>query len=83
MILTLGREEKEVEQILNQVNITKREQEIKLDEEDFDEKRKINKRKKLISQGLDPVEADRQLEKGTQYRRKRRRMRTTATTTDL
>ena len=53
LILTLGKEEKEVIQILIQVNITKREQEIKLDEEDFDEKRKINKHKKLISQGLE------------------------------
>ena len=36
---------------MKQVNTTKREQEIKLDETDFDEKRNINKRKRLIMQG--------------------------------
>ena len=44
------------------MSVTKREQEIKLDETDFDEKRKTNKRKKLISQGLDPDAADEAME---------------------
>eukprot|EP00095_Tigriopus_kingsejongensis_P000465 maker-scaffold217_size252476-snap-gene-1.38 protein:Tk00465 transcript:maker-scaffold217_size252476-snap-gene-1.38-mRNA-1 annotation:"probable atp-dependent rna helicase ddx49" len=43
-----------VAEILTQVNVTKREQEIKLDEQDFDEKRLINKRKRLILKGIDP-----------------------------
>lgn len=65
-------------QILTQVSVTKREQEINLDEADFDEKKKINKRKKLILQGLEPEEADRQLERAaaassSQPRRKKRR----------
>ena len=73
-----GKEEKEVLQILTQVSVTKREQEINLDEADFDEKKKINKRKKLILQGLEPEEADRQLERAaaassSQPRRKKRR----------
>lgn len=58
--------------ILVQVSVTKREQEIKLDEEDFDEKRRINKRKKLIESGLEPEEADRQIESELEWKRKRR-----------
>lgn len=64
-------------QILTQVSVTKREQEINLDEADFEEKRRINKRKKLIIQGLEPEEADRQLERlaasASQTRRKKKR----------
>lgn len=43
-----------VAEILTQVNVTKREQEIKLDEMDFDEKKKINKRKRMLMNGIDP-----------------------------
>lgn len=39
------------QRIMKQVNVTKREQEIKLDETDFDERRNINKRKRLIMEG--------------------------------
>jgi len=88
------KEEKEVLQILAQVSVTKREQEINLDEADFDEKKKINKRKKLILQGLEPEEADLQLEKAaaaassasgstSQSRRKRRRKAAAPKATDV
>ena len=88
------KEEKEVLQILAQVSVTKREQEINLDEADFDEKKKINKRKKLILQGLEPEEADLQLEKAaaaassasgstSQSRRKRRRKAAAPKVTDV
>ena len=70
-----AKEEKEVMKILTQVSVTKREQEIKLDEADFDEKKKINKRKKLITKGFDPEEADRQLEKSTQQTGRKRKRR--------
>ncbi|XP_047482065.1 probable ATP-dependent RNA helicase DDX49 [Penaeus chinensis] len=46
------------QRIMKQVNVTKREQEIKLDETDFDERRNINKRKRLIMEGRDPDEED-------------------------
>jgi ATP-dependent RNA helicase DDX49/DBP8 len=62
--------EKEVIQILTQVAVTKREQEIKLDEADFDEKKKINKRKGLIMQGLEPEEADRIIEADIEWKRR-------------
>jgi hypothetical protein len=52
-----------VAEILTQVNVTKREQEIKLDEQDFDEKRMVNKRKRLILKGIDPDELERKIKK--------------------
>lgn len=67
----LSETEKEVIKILTQVSVTKREQEINLDEQDFDEKRRINKRKKLIEQGLDPEEADRQIEADIEWKRRK------------
>ncbi|XP_068175157.1 probable ATP-dependent RNA helicase DDX49 [Antennarius striatus] len=55
--------EKEVLKILTQVNVTRRECEIKLDATDFDEKKEINKRKQLILEGKDPdLEAKRKAE---------------------
>uniref|UniRef100_UPI00358EADDE probable ATP-dependent RNA helicase DDX49 n=1 Tax=Myxine glutinosa TaxID=7769 RepID=UPI00358EADDE len=48
--------EKEVLKIATQVNVARRECEIKLEETDFGEKREINKRKNLIRQGKDPDE---------------------------
>lgn len=55
--------EKEVLKILTQVNVTRRECEIKLESTDFDEKREINKRKQLILEGKDPeLEAKRKAE---------------------
>ncbi|KAG1928508.1 putative ATP-dependent RNA helicase DDX49, partial [Pimephales promelas] len=44
-------EEKEVLKILTQVNVTRRQCEIKLESTDFDEKKKINKRKQMILEG--------------------------------
>uniref|UniRef100_A0AAX7SDT4 RNA helicase n=1 Tax=Astatotilapia calliptera TaxID=8154 RepID=A0AAX7SDT4_ASTCA len=56
-------EEKEVLKILTQVNVTRRECEIKLESTDFDEKKEINKRKQLILEGKDPeLEAKRKAE---------------------
>jgi len=46
-----------------QVNVTKREQAIKLNDMDYDEKKNIHKRKKLIMKGLDPEEVEREKKK--------------------
>ncbi|XP_041087168.1 probable ATP-dependent RNA helicase DDX49 [Polyodon spathula] len=46
--------ESEVLKILTQVNVTRRECEIKLESSDFDEKKEINKRKQMILEGKDP-----------------------------
>ncbi|XP_069072346.1 probable ATP-dependent RNA helicase DDX49 isoform X1 [Pleurodeles waltl] len=46
--------EKEVLKILTQVNVTRRECEIKLESTEFDEKKEINKRKQMILEGKDP-----------------------------
>ncbi|KAG8454927.1 hypothetical protein GDO86_001229 [Hymenochirus boettgeri] len=55
--------ENEVLQILTQVNVSRRECEIKLECTDFDEKKEINKRKQLILEGKDPdMEAKRKAE---------------------
>lgn len=56
-------DEKEVHKILTQVNVTRRECELKLEASDFDEKKEINKRKQLILEGKDPdLEAKRKAE---------------------
>ncbi|KAM9761413.1 putative ATP-dependent RNA helicase DDX49 [Menidia menidia] len=56
-------QEKEVLKILTQVNVTRRECEIRLESSDFDEKKEINKRKQLILEGKDPeMEAKRKAE---------------------
>lgn len=47
---------KEVAKIFTQVSVTKREAEIRLDDSDFNERKEINKRKKLILEGKDPDE---------------------------
>uniref|UniRef100_A0AAY5ERP8 Probable ATP-dependent RNA helicase DDX49 n=1 Tax=Electrophorus electricus TaxID=8005 RepID=A0AAY5ERP8_ELEEL len=44
-------EEKEVLKILTQVNVTRRQCEIKLESTDFDEKKEINKKKQMILEG--------------------------------
>uniref|UniRef100_A0A8C6PPJ4 RNA helicase n=1 Tax=Nothobranchius furzeri TaxID=105023 RepID=A0A8C6PPJ4_NOTFU len=55
--------EKDVLKILTQVNVTRRECEIRLESTDFDEKKEINKRKQLILEGKDPdLEAKRKAE---------------------
>ena len=53
-----------------QVSVTKREQEIKLKELDYDEKKNINKRKKLLMKGLDPDEVEREKKKAWKKKRK-------------
>ncbi|GAB5567951.1 probable ATP-dependent RNA helicase DDX49 [Prionailurus iriomotensis] len=56
-------EEAKVLQILTQVNVVRRECEIKLEAANFDEKKEINKRKQLILEGKDPdLEAKRKAE---------------------
>ncbi|KAK3561451.1 hypothetical protein QTP86_002821 [Hemibagrus guttatus] len=47
-------QEKEVLKILTQVNVTRRQCEIKLEATDFDEKKEINKKKQMILEGKDP-----------------------------
>nr|XP_020636636.1 probable ATP-dependent RNA helicase DDX49 [Pogona vitticeps] len=47
-------EEQAVLSILTQVNVVRRECEIKLEGTDFDEKKEINKRKQMILEGKDP-----------------------------
>nr|CAH0102147.1 unnamed protein product [Daphnia galeata] len=63
--------QKEVIKILTQVAVTKREQEINLDEQDFGEKKRINKRKKLIEKGMSPEEADREIEADLEWKRRK------------
>ncbi|XP_039084300.1 probable ATP-dependent RNA helicase DDX49 isoform X1 [Hyaena hyaena] len=59
----LSVEEAKVLQILTQVNVVRRECEIKLEAANFDEKKEINKRKQLILEGKDPdLEAKRKAE---------------------
>ncbi|CAL4132218.1 unnamed protein product, partial [Meganyctiphanes norvegica] len=64
-------EDSVVKRILKQVNVTKREQEIKLDETNFDERRNINKRKRLIMEGKDPEEEEKKLQKRLKIKRKK------------
>lgn len=45
--------DKEIVTILTQISVAKREAEIKLDETDFYEKKRINKQKKLILEELE------------------------------
>ncbi|XP_026775339.2 probable ATP-dependent RNA helicase DDX49 [Pangasianodon hypophthalmus] len=47
-------QEKEVLKILTQVNVTRRQCEIKLEATDFDEKKEINKKKQMILEWKDP-----------------------------
>lgn len=63
-------EDSVIKKIMKQVNVTKREQEIKLDETNFDERRNINKRKKLIMEGKDPEEEEKKLKKRLKKKRK-------------
>ncbi|CAL8271008.1 unnamed protein product [Arctogadus glacialis] len=66
-------EEKDVLKILTQVNVTRRECEIRLEATDFDEKKEVHKRKQLILEGKDPeMEAKRkaELEKIKKHKKK-------------
>lgn len=53
--------DKEVGKIFTQISVSKSEAHIRLDEQDFYEKKMINKRKKWILEGLDPDEEEEKL----------------------
>lgn len=57
---------------MTQVHVTKREAQIKLDETDFDERRLINKRKKLINEGKDPDEVEQEIKNKRKEKRRKR-----------
>merc|ERR1712083_927180 len=65
--------DEDVADIHVQVSVTKREQAIKLNEMDYDEKKNINKRKKLIMKGLDPEEVEREKKKAWKQKMKNRK----------
>nr|XP_023699294.1 probable ATP-dependent RNA helicase DDX49 [Paramormyrops kingsleyae] len=66
-------EESEVLKILTQVNVTRRECEIKLESTDFDEKKEINKRKAMILEGKDPDLEQKRREELEKIRNKRKK----------
>jgi len=61
-----------VAKILTQVHVTKREAQIKLDETDFDERRLINKRKKLINEGKDPDKVEQEIKRKRKEKKQQR-----------
>lgn len=63
-------DEKEVLKILTEVAVSRREAEIRLDEQDFGEKRAINKRKKIILAGKDPDEEEEERQKAKKKHKK-------------
>ena len=65
--------DEDVAEIHVQVSVTKREQAIKLNEMDYDEKKNINKRKKLIMKGLDPEQVERDKKKAWKQKMKNRK----------
>ena len=68
--------DEDVAEIHIQVSVTKREQAIKLNEMDYDEKKNINKRKKLIMKGLDPEQVERDKKKAWKQKMKNRKKKT-------
>nr|XP_039272553.1 probable ATP-dependent RNA helicase DDX49 [Styela clava] len=66
-------EENAVLKILTKVNVMRREIEIKLEENDFGERRKLNKRKAIMREGMDPDEEKKQEKRLKFERRKRER----------
>nr|XP_053630175.1 probable ATP-dependent RNA helicase DDX49 isoform X2 [Cherax quadricarinatus] len=62
-----------VRKIMKQVNVSRREQEIRLEQTDFDERRNINKRKRLILEGRDPDEEEKKKRKHLKKLRKAER----------
>lgn len=56
---------------MTQVHVTKREAQIKLDETDFDERRLINKRKKLINEDKDPDEVEKEIKRKRKEKRQK------------
>lgn len=61
--------EEKVSEILTEVNVTRREMEIKLEEMGFEEKREINRRKKLLKKGIDPDKLDKELQRKRKLKR--------------
>lgn len=57
---------------MTQVHVTKREAQIKLDETDFDERRLINKRKKLINEGKDPDKVEEEIKRKRKEKKRKR-----------
>ena len=51
-----------------QVNVTRREQELKLEGLDFEEKKKTNRRKRLIMEGKNPDAEEKERERARQRR---------------
>lgn len=66
---------------MTQVHVTKREAQIKLDDTDFDERRLINKRKKLINEGKDPDEVEHDIKCKRQEKRRKQFKRKNNTST--
>ena len=64
-------DEDRVGEIVAQVSVTKREQDVRLSEVDFDEKKNVNKRKKLIMEGKDPDKEERKREQHLNRKRKK------------
>ncbi len=62
--------ENTVAEIMTQVLVTRREQQIKLEEAEFEERREINRRKKLLRKGIDPDEEDRRIAREKRQRQK-------------
>jgi len=67
----LSIDEERVAEILLQVNTTLREVDIELGEQDWDEKKNINKRKKIILEGKDPEQVQKAEEEYLKEKRKR------------
>jgi len=65
--------EERVAEILVQVNTTLREADIELGEQDWDERKNINKRKRIILQGDDPDEVRKQKERRLKTKLKQRK----------
>ena len=61
--------EDRVGEIVAQVSVTKREQDVTLSEADFDEKRNVHKRKRMIMEGKDPDKEERNKEQRLNRRR--------------
>uniref|UniRef100_A0A183EWH5 Helicase C-terminal domain-containing protein n=1 Tax=Gongylonema pulchrum TaxID=637853 RepID=A0A183EWH5_9BILA len=70
--------DKKVSQYVTQVLVTKREAEIKLDRQNFGERKAINKRKEMLMAGIDPDEVEKamkaQQEKRKQLGKKKRKL---------
>lgn len=58
----------QVTQYVTQVLVTKREAEIKLDQQNFGERKEINKRKAMLLEGLDPDEVEEKLKEQREKR---------------